>query len=161
MTMIDPVLEQKMDAIAEQIFGTAQDPNQIPITKESRDKLNAITPNWTEFQVDDKGDPVAWVIVLPTTKELAHMFVEGKITEKQLLEITMPQDVYSAIYLCAVVTVPEYRRRGLGRKLFKAAVDKIEKTQDYILFAWPVGEGGLGLVRKVAKDLDREIIIRE
>ena len=161
MTMIDPVLEQKMDAISEQVFGTVKDPGQIPINEESGKKLDALTPFWREYRLDDKGEPIAWAIVLPTTKELAHMFVDGKITEKQLLEITTPQDVYSAIYLCAVVTVPEYRRRGLGRKLFKAAVDKIEKTQDYILFAWPVGEGGLELVRKVAKDFDREIIIRE
>ena len=52
MNMLDPVIEQKMDIIAEEIFGTENDPSQIPVTKESGDKLERLTPNWIEYQFD-------------------------------------------------------------------------------------------------------------
>lgn len=159
--IIDPIVEQKMDVIAEEIFGTVHDDDQIPITQESGEKLTALTSHWVKYRLDEKGDPIAWVIVLPTTKELAHRFAEGEITEKQLLDLTTPQDAYSAIYLCAAVTIPHYRRQGFAFELFKEAINSIAKTDDHILFVWPFGEGGLEVARKVGKDLSREVLVRE
>ena len=158
--MLDPILEQKMDLIAEQIFGTYHDPEQISVTKESGVKLEKLTPHWIEYEVDSKGDPIAWVVVLPTSKELADKFLSKEITEKQLLDLTNSQDVYSAIYLCAAITIPKYQLQGLARKLFVKAINKIPKTPDYILFAWPIGDGGQAVAERVGEDLGRDIRIR-
>lgn len=159
--MLDPILEQKMDVIAEQIFGTIQDSDQIPIAKESGDKLNTLTPHWIKYKTDEKGDPIAWVIVLPTTKEMMHKFLKGEITEKQLLEFTAPQEAYSAIYLCAAITISQYRRQGLAFSLFEEAIEKISKTEDYAIFVWPVGDGGLELAKKVGEYFNKDALVKK
>ena len=158
--MLDPIVEQKMDVIAEEIFGTQNDPSQISVTKESGDKLSAITPNWIEYELDERGDPIAWVVILPTTKELAEKFLNKEINERELLDLTKWQEKYSAIYLCAAITVPEHRRKGLALKLFKQAIAKISKTDNYSLFAWPMGDGVEGLNQKLENDLGVKIKIR-
>ena len=161
MNMLDPVIEQKMDIIAEEIFGTENDPSQIPVTKESGDKLERLTPNWIEYELDEKGDPISWVIILPTTKELAEKFLDKEITERELLDLTKWQEKYSVIYLCAAITILEYRRKGLALKLFKQAIAKIPKIEDYMLFAWPIGEGVEGLNKKLENDLGKKILVRK
>jgi hypothetical protein len=162
MTKLDDLkLEAKIDAIAEAIFGTAQDPDQIPINKESGNKLDNLSPEWFQCQLDEAGEPMAWAMILPTTQELAKKFVSGKITEAELLNLTSPRESYSALYLCEVVTLPEHRRKGLAFKLFLQGIEKINKTEDYIFCVWPVGEGGLEVSKKVAEHLKRELLIRE
>lgn len=158
--ILNPELERKMDAIAESIFGTEENPDQIPITVESGEKLDKLTSHWIKYRLDEKGDPIAWAVVVPTTKELAEKFIGGEINERQLLDLTTPQEYYSAVYLCAVITVPNHRRKGLGLQLFKEAVTSIPTTEDFILFVWPVGEGGLELTQKVAQDLGKQLLIR-
>lgn len=157
---MDPIIRQKMDTIAEEIFGTLKDPNQIPITNESREKLYKLTPNWIEYELDEKQNPISWVIIVPTDKKLAERFLNKEITEKELLNITTPQEKYSAIYLCAAVTVPEHRRKGLALKLFKKAIAKISKTNNFILFAWPTEKGGIELAQKIEKELNIKVQIR-
>jgi GNAT superfamily N-acetyltransferase len=158
--ILDPELERKMDVIAEEIFGSEYSPDHIPITVESGEKLDTLTSHWIKYRLDEKGDPIAWAVVVPTTKELAQKFISKEITEKELFDLTTPQQKYSAVYLCAVVTIPEYRRKGLGWQLLKEAVEAVAKTEDYILFVWPVGKGGLELSQKVASNLGRQLLIR-
>ncbi|MEK7600341.1 MAG: hypothetical protein AAB463_00050 [Patescibacteria group bacterium] len=159
--ILDPILEQKMDVIAEEIFGTESDPNQIPITQESGEKLDNLTSHWIKYKLDERGDPIAWVVVIPTTRELAKQFVDGDITEKDLLNLTKAQSAYSALYLCAAITLPAHRRKGLALQLFKEAIESISKTEDYILVAWPVRVGGAELAEMVAQKVGHEILIRE
>lgn len=159
--ILSPELEKKMDAIAERIFGTEENPDQIPITVESGEKLDELTSHWIKYRLDEKGDPIAWAVVVPTTRELAESFVYGEITERQLLDLTIPEERYSAIYLCAAITLPEHRRKGLGLQLFEEAIANIPTTDDYVLFVWPVGDGGRELAQKVAQDLGRQLLIRD
>lgn len=158
--LLDPVLEQKMDVIAESIFSTESDPDQIPIGAGSGEKLDLLTSHWIKYQLDVQGNPIAWVVVVPTTRELALQFIGGDITEKELLELTTPQNAYSAIYLCAAITLPAYRRKGLASRLFKEAIESIPKTRDYLLVAWPVRSGGVELSRKVAQEVGHELLIK-
>lgn len=159
--MLDSIIEQKMDVIAESIFGTQHDSNQIPITHESGEKLDKLTSDWIRYRLDASGHPIAWVVIVPTTKELAKDFLAGKVTEKEMFDLTIPQEKYSALYLCAAVTVPEYRRRGLAFELFKELLDAISKTEDYILFAWTYTDEGAKLTKKLELALDKEILLRK
>lgn len=147
--MLDLIIEQKMSEIAEKIFVTQDDPNQIPITQESKDKLDKLTPHWLKYRLDENNNPIAWVVVVPTTKEIAQRFLNGSITEKQILDETAPMDKYSALYLCSTITIPEHRNKGLATELIKEAIYNISKTDDYILFAWPFSIEGTGLIEKL------------
>lgn len=132
----------------------------MPVTKESGEKLDILTSHWIEYKTDEKGDPIAWVVVLPTTKEMMHKFLKGEITEKQLLELAVPHNSYSAIYLCAAITIPRYRRQGLAFALFREAIKKIRKTNDYEIFVWPFGNSGLELAKKVGKSFNKTVLVR-
>lgn len=158
--ILDPIIEQKMSVIAEEIFGTEDDPAQIPINQESGDKLDHLTSHWIKFKLDEQGNPIAWVVVIPTTRELAKQFAAGDITERDLLDLTQSESTYSALYLCAAVTLPAHRRKGLALGLLKEAITSIPKTDDYILVAWPVKPGGVELAQKVVREIGQEILIR-
>lgn len=156
---MEPAYE-RMAAIAEEIFGTEADPDQISITDESRAKLDSLTPHWCSDRFDEDGEPVAWVVVVPTTKEIAHRFLDGSITERELLEQTQPQERYEALYLCAAVTMPAYRRQGLATSLFQEAIDAIPHTEDCLLFAWTYSDDGRNALNGIARGLGRPVMIR-
>lgn len=149
-----------MNAVAESIFGTQQDPDQIPITHESAEKLDTLTPDWWTYKLDENGEPISWIILIPTTKELAKKFLAKEITERQLFEMTQPQEKYSAVYLCSAITVPEHRRKGLAMQLTKEGLDKIPKTDDCLLFSDPFSTEGAAVLEK-AKSLGVHIEIRK
>jgi hypothetical protein len=90
--------------------------------------------------------PVAWVLIIPTTSELMHQFLEKKITEKELFDQTPVGIKYDALYLCSALVLDEYRRKGISQKLILEAVEKIRKDHPLkYIFAWPFSnEGDLG-----------------
>ncbi|MFH1146033.1 MAG: hypothetical protein V1707_03680 [bacterium] len=154
----------KTDLIAEQIFGTAHDPSQIPINEQSLSKLRMLHADTIMYKVVN-NQPVGWIVTVPTTKELANCFLEGQLTEKELFDKTQPQAIYEALYLCAAITVPEYRRQGIATELFKRVVRSIPLVAKPLLFAWPTTELGekavaggeeLGFEVKIRKEQDME-----
>lgn len=158
--MLDPIIEQKMDLIAESVFGTFRDPNQIPVTKESGRKLDKLTPHWIKYELDEKGNPISWVVVLPTQLNLMKKFLKNEISEKQLLDLTKPQKTYKAIYLCVAITVPEYRRKGLATKLLKEALNLIPHVENVVLFSWPYSKEGGAVIKKLETELGVKIRIK-
>lgn len=159
--MLDPIIEQKMDSIAESIFRTSRDADQIPVTKESGRKLDKLTPHWIQYELDEKENPISWVVVLPTSLDLMEKFLKGEITERQLLDLTKPQEIYQAIYLCAAITIPKYRRKGLAIKLLKKAIDSIPHTEDTVLFAWPYSKEGAEVIKKLETELGVKVLIKK
>jgi len=150
----------KMNGLAEKFFGTASDPDQIPITMESWDKLQALHPK-TIVYTEAEGQPISWVVVLPTTKDLMDRFLAGEISEKDLLDKTQPADYYQALYLCAAFTVPERRRQGLAMKQFKQAIEGISTKGQAALFAWPFSDEGRSMLKRAQAELGQTILIRK
>ena len=62
-------LHAKTRIIAEQLYGTAQHPDHIPVTTASQAKLDRLHPSTVLFKVID-DEPVSWIVVIPTTKAL-------------------------------------------------------------------------------------------
>ncbi len=151
---------EKVRAISEEFFGTKDDPNQIPITAESHSKFLRLHPRSMIYKMED-GQPVCWVLVLPTTKKLASRFLVGEINERQLLDMTEPLAVYDALYLCSAFTVPAYRNKGYAALLLKDCVQGIPLTEDPMIFAWIFSEEGGRIVEKLGQELGRNIEIRK
>lgn len=149
-----------MNTIAEDIFGTDKDPGQIPITRESGEKLERLTPHWIKYRLDNHGEPTAWSVVVPTQLDLMHKFMGGEITEKELLDLTKFQNEYEALYLCAAVTVPQHRRKGYAMETMIEAINSIPHTKDVTLFAWAYSEEGRKLIEKLKVVLGVNILVK-
>src|SRR3989344_1845041 len=106
---MDEKVLSKMLNIAEKFFGTARDTHQIPITMESFYRLQRLHPKTIVYRLES-GEPISWVVVLPTQTKLMEKFLTGELDERELLDMTKPQNQYEAIYLCAAFTVPEIGR---------------------------------------------------
>jgi len=142
--------------IAERYFGTASDQDQIPITMESLDKLVSIDEDAILIKTDEHGEPISWVVVIPTGKETMELFLDNAITEKELFDRAVAENKREALYLCAAFTVPEYRGKGYAQELFSRAVKKFAPTRETDLFAWIYSPEGQGLF-EAGKKFGREI----
>ncbi|MFA6254332.1 MAG: GNAT family N-acetyltransferase [Candidatus Paceibacterota bacterium] len=146
---------------AEKFFGTLDDPEQIPITMESHDKLEAIDPNSMLYKRDVDGNVVGWTIFIPTTSVLMNRFLSGEINERQLFDQTQIGDNYDALYLCSIIVPPEYRGKGYAKDLGREALKRFSDTPCIQnVFAWPFSEEGKQLLDH-AKDLGLDVHVRK
>ena len=136
---------ERMLQLADEVFATKNDPHQLDVNEEVIQHLQQIHPA-TVSEYDDGNGPVAWILLLPTTTELMHQFLEQKISEKELYEKTPLNISYNALYLCSAMILAEYRRKGIAKKLTLKAVEAIRKTNPIkSLFVWSFSkEGDLG-----------------
>ena len=147
-------------AIAEEFFGTAQDPRQIPINLESYKKLVALWRGAFSYELDEAGEPVSWIVVVPTQRKLAGEFMAGMITEKQLFERTETAEKYDALYLCSAFTVPDQRGKRLAHNLMCKAIEQAPLLPNPLLFAWPTTMQGEKMVKSMEGTIGRPIARR-
>lgn len=142
---------ERMMQLAEDVFASKNDPDQLDVNQQVLERLQLIHPAAVS-EYDDGNGPVAWVIVIPTTVELMNLFLENKISEKELFELTPLDTTYEALYLCSAMVLEEYRRKGIAKRLVMNAIEKIRKNHPLkALFVWPFSKEG---------DLGAEIIAR-
>jgi ribosomal protein S18 acetylase RimI-like enzyme len=143
---------ERLIHLAEKTFAVKNDPSQLDVNQEVLLKLQKIHPSTVSEYSDDNG-PVAWLLLIPTTSALMDQFISGIITEKELFELTPPDQRYDTIYLCSALVLEEYRRKGITKKLALKAIEEIRK--DYpikSLFIWPFTEEGNIAADVIAKE---------
>lgn len=134
---------ERMIQLADEVFATKSDPNQLDINEEVLDHLRKIHPA-TVSEHDDGNGPVAWILLIPTTMELMNRFIDGAITEKELYELTPWNTKYEALYLCSAMVLREYRRKGIAKRLTLKAVEAIRNDHPIkSLFVWTFSREGL------------------
>jgi len=145
---------ERMIALADEVFASRQDPDQLQVDDEVLARLEAIHPACvTEY--DDGSGPVAWILMLPTLNELMDKFLKGEISESELFSLTPDAGPYDSIYLCSALVLPEYRRQGIARRLALDAARHIlndHPVRD--LFVWTFSEEGAAASRVLAETLD-------
>jgi len=136
---------ERMIQLAENVFASKSDPNQLDVNEKVIERLKKIHPA-TVSEFDDGKGPVAWLILIPTTLELMHKFLEKKISEKELFEQIKPGIKYDALYLCSAMVLEEFRRKGIAKQLALKAFESISKDHPIkALFVWSFSkEGDLG-----------------
>lgn len=134
-----------MILLAEEVFATKDDPGQLDVNQEVLERLQRIHPS-TVSEYDDGNGPVAWVLLIPTTLDLMNRFLENKISEKELFNLTPLDTKYEALYLCSAMVLEEYRRKGIAKRLALNAIENIRKEHPLkALFVWAFSkEGDLG-----------------
>ena len=133
---------KRMIQLAEDVFAVKTDPDQLDVNQEVIERLKEIHPA-TLSEYDDGNGPVAWILLIPTTKVLMEEFLEGKISEKQLFDLTPLKETYNSIYLCSAIVLEEYRRQGIAKRLTLEAINNIRKDHPITsLFVWPFSAEG-------------------
>lgn len=151
---------ERMIQLADEVFATKTDPNQLDINEEVLDHLQAIHPA-TVSEYDDGKGPVAWILLIPTTTELMSQFIAMRISEKELYELTPLNTRYDAIYLCSAMVLDEYRRKGIAKRLTLRAIESIRHDHPIqSLFVWTFSNEGLLAAKALALETGLPLIQR-
>jgi ribosomal protein S18 acetylase RimI-like enzyme len=143
---------ERMIRLATEFFDAKNDPEQIAVTDDDRARLLAIHPATMTEERDDNG-PIAWMLVIPTTRDIADRFVAGEISERTLLRETVPGVEYRSIYLCSALVLEEHRRRGLAERMVCDAVTSIRRDHPIgELVAWLFSDEGDRLASAAARN---------
>ena len=145
---------QRMIDLAEESFKMRNDPSQISVSEETRERLEKIHPRTLNEKRTREG-PVAWVLIFPTTRTLMQEFIRNEITEKDLLDRTPLGVTYQSIYLCSALVLPEHRGKGLAKALCIDAIKAIQKQHPIeSLFVWAFSAEGKSLAESVARAVE-------
>ncbi len=74
---------ERLLALADEVFATKLDPDQLDVNEEIIEQLLEIHPA-AVLEFSDENGPLAWLIVLPASIALMELFINGKITEREL-----------------------------------------------------------------------------
>ena len=151
---------ERMIQLAEEVFDSKSDPEQLEVNEEVLNHLYTIHPASVQ-EFDDGNGPVVWVLLFPTTNELMHRFLKNEISEKQLFELTPLNVQYDAIYLCSAMVLEEFRRKGIAQNLTINAINAIRKSHPISsLFVWPFTMEGRSLAEKISTSIGLQLNIK-
>ncbi len=133
---------ERMLELAEEVFASKNDPNQLDVNEEVMEQLQRIHPE-SIAEFDNGHGPICWIIQIPTTRQLMEQFLANEISEKQLFELTPLNVPYQAVYLCSGMVLEEFRRKGIAKKLAFDALSKIRESHPIeSLFVWAFTQDG-------------------
>jgi GNAT superfamily N-acetyltransferase len=151
---------QRMLQLAEEFFGTRNDPTQISVNEDVIAKLRQIHPATLSEEKDENG-PIAWMLVIPTTHQLMEQFIAREINEQELLDRTIPGGTYDALYLCSALVLPEHRGKGLAKHLVSSAITAIRKDHPiHWCFYWALSAEGEKLATAAAGEFGLPLYCR-
>jgi ribosomal protein S18 acetylase RimI-like enzyme len=143
---------QRMLDLIGQVFDTRNDPEQLQVTDKDRKKLEQLHPSTLSEFADENG-PAVWILLIPTTAAIMNDFIEGRISEQAVLDQTKVGGTFESVYLCSATVLPEYRGKGIAKKLTVEAINNIRKTHPLkALFVWPFTGEGDGLADTISKE---------
>ncbi len=142
----------RMIQLVTSFFDVKNDPDQLDVNEQVIRRLQEIHPAALSEYIDGDG-PVLWILIIPTTRAVMERFLNREISERGLYEETVPGMVYESIYLCSATVLPEYRRKGLAKKMTIDAINEIRKLHPVkTLFYWPFSDEGRYLAKAIAAD---------
>ena len=151
---------ERMLQLADDVFASKNDPEQLDVDESVLEGMTNIHPA-SVSEYDDGNGPVAWVLIFPTTKKLMELFLDQKISEKELFESTPLGEAYDTIYLCSAMVLEEYRSQGIATRLAMNSIEEIRK--DHViesLFVWAFTNEGERLAKQLATTLSLPISFR-
>ena len=141
---------ERMIQLSDEVFSSRTDPDQLNVNENVMERLQLIHPD-TISEYDDGNGPVCWILCIPTTLELMTQFVNQKISERELYELTPLITKYEAIYLCSALLLEEFRGKGIAQGLAVKAIESIKIDHSIkALFVWAFSKEGEKLADKVS-----------
>ena len=141
---------ERLIQLSDEVFSSRTDPDQLNVNEKVMEHLQLIHPD-TISEYDDGNGPVCWILCIPTTLNLMTQFINHKISERELYELTPLNTNYEAIYLCSALLLEEYRGKGIAQKLALQAIENIKNDHNVnTLFFWAFSKEGEKLAEKVS-----------
>jgi hypothetical protein len=141
---------ERMIQLSDEVFSSRTDPDQLNVDENVMEHLQLIHPN-TISEYDDGNGPVCWILCIPTTLDLMTQFINQKISERELYELTPLNIKYEAIYLCSALLLEEYRGKGIAQGIAIKAIESIKLDHPIkALFLWAFSKEGEKLAEKVS-----------
>jgi hypothetical protein len=141
---------ERMIQLSDEVFSSRTDPDQLNVNENVMERLQLIHPD-SISEYDDGNGPVCWILCIPTTLELMTQFVNQKISERELYELTPLITKYEAIYLCSALLLEEFRGKGIAQGLAVKAIESIKIDHSIkALFVWAFSKEGEKLADKVS-----------
>ena len=148
---MSPTNFDRMVELAEEYFGAKSDPEQLAVNQDIIIRLKDLHPMAVTERSTENG-PVAWILVIPTTRLLMRQFVSGSAGERQLFEKTIPGGKFECLYLCSALVLPEFRGKGLALAATMEAVTGIRRDHPLTsLCVWEFSPEGRRLAETVAR----------
>ncbi|NDE10270.1 MAG: hypothetical protein EBZ95_06865 [Chitinophagia bacterium] len=142
---------ERMIQLSEEVFSSRTDPDQLNVNENVMDHLQLIHPD-TISEYDDGNGPICWILCIPTTLDLMNQFINKKISERELYELTPLNTKYEAIYLCSALLLEEFRGKGIAQTLGVRAIENIKIDHSIkALFFWSFSKEGEKLAEKVSE----------
>ena len=141
---------ERMIRLSDEVFSSRTDPNQLNVNENVMENLQRIHPD-TISEYDDGNGPICWILCIPTTLDLMTQFIDQKISERELYELTPLNTKYEAIYLCSALLLEEFRGKGIAQKLCVTAIENIKRDHSIkALFYWSFSKQGEKLAEKIS-----------
>jgi len=142
---------ERMIQLSEEVFSSRTDPDQLNVNENVMDHLQLIHPD-TISEYDEGNGPICWILCIPTTIDLMNQFINKKISERELYELTPLNTKYEAIYLCSALLLEEFRGKGIAQTLGIRAIENIKIDHSIkALFFWSFSKEGEKLAEKVSE----------
>lgn len=155
-----PTNLERMIRLADEFFAAKNDSSQISVTEGDREKLQRLHPATLSQQIEGDG-PVAWILLIPTTEDLMERFLTKGINEQELLNLTPLGAKYDAVYLCSALVLPEFRGKGIAKRVASDAIREIQKSHPIrSLFFWEFSPEGGSLADAVARETGLPVLKR-
>jgi hypothetical protein len=141
---------ERLIQLSDEVFSSRTDPDQLNVNETVMEHLQLIHPN-TISEYDDGNGPVCWILCIPTTLDLMNQFINKKISERELYELTPLNAKYEAIYMCSALLLEEFRGKGIAQGLAIKAIEGIQLGHSIkALFLWAFSKEGEKLAEKIA-----------
>ena len=151
----------RMIHLATEFFDTKNDPSQLSIDETVMERLHEIH-SAAMGGLSNENEPIAWTIVIPTTHGIMNQFIGQSIGERELMELTLQQKIFEAIYLCSAMVLPEHRGKGLAKQLLCSSIRAIQNDHSIRhLFYWAFSREGDALSQAAAKELQLPLLKRK
>ena len=142
---------ERMILLSDEVFSSRTDPDQLNVNENVMEQLQRIHPD-TISEYDDGNGPICWILCIPTTLDLMNQFINKKISERELYELTPLNTKYEAIYLCSALLLEEFRGKGIAQTLGVRAIENIKIDHSIkALFFWSFSKEGEKLAEKVSE----------
>jgi len=141
---------ERIIQLSDEVFSSRTDPDQLNVNEIVMEHLQLIHPD-TISEYDNGNGPVCWILCIPTTLDLMTQFIDQKISERELYELTPLNTKYEAIYMCSALLLEEFRGKGIAQKLALQAIENIKIDHNIkALFFWAFSKEGEKLAEKLS-----------
>lgn len=141
---------ERLLTLADEVFAVRTDPEQLNVDEHVLDRLRRLHPASVQEESTPDG-PIAWILLIPTTRALMDDFVAQRITERELYDRTPEHGTYEAVYLCSGLVLPEHRRQGIAMRLSMKAIEAMRHDHPIAgLCSWAFTPEGRTCARTLA-----------